>query len=192
MPLPSAQTESARELRRSFFCDLCQKGYARVNELEPHENSYHHQHKKRLKEMKAMTRQPPGGSRRKAEKSDMVSVNLQSDTQRLGLARQNRGGEASRPVGWPVPAVQAVEKGPAKEKEVKKDTEEEERWEDRPLAWEELDEAGGMVDLDAMRPGSLRNTVDASRELVEKREDAEFYNDIWARVEEMRSGWSVK
>ena len=40
------QTESAREARKSFYCDLCQKGYSRVNEFEAHEGSYDHQHKK--------------------------------------------------------------------------------------------------------------------------------------------------
>jgi hypothetical protein len=40
------QTESAREARKSFCCDLCQKGYSRINEFEAHEGSYDHQHKK--------------------------------------------------------------------------------------------------------------------------------------------------
>ena len=40
------QTESAREARKSFYCDLCQKGYSRINEFEAHEGSYDHQHKK--------------------------------------------------------------------------------------------------------------------------------------------------
>ena len=54
-PLPQAATESAREARKSFFCTLCQKGYARQPEFEAHENSYDHQHRKRLKEMLAFT-----------------------------------------------------------------------------------------------------------------------------------------
>ena len=40
------QTESAREARKSFYCELCQKGYSRINEFEAHEGSYDHQHKK--------------------------------------------------------------------------------------------------------------------------------------------------
>ncbi len=42
----SRQTESAREARKSFHCDLCNKGYGRINELEAHESSYDHLHKK--------------------------------------------------------------------------------------------------------------------------------------------------
>ncbi|OQO10689.1 hypothetical protein B0A48_03989 [Cryoendolithus antarcticus] len=56
--LPKAATESAKAARRAFFCELCQKGYARMNEYEAHEGSYDHQHRKRLKEMKSLTRDP--------------------------------------------------------------------------------------------------------------------------------------
>ena len=62
--LPQATTESAREARKSFFCtliaatatkcdllttrqgELCQKGYARMNDFEAHERSYDHSHTK--------------------------------------------------------------------------------------------------------------------------------------------------
>lgn len=40
------QTESAREARKSFYCELCGKGYARMNEFEAHEGSYDHLHTK--------------------------------------------------------------------------------------------------------------------------------------------------
>lgn len=40
------QTESAREARKSFYCELCGKGYSRMNEFETHEGSYDHLHKK--------------------------------------------------------------------------------------------------------------------------------------------------
>ena len=40
------QTESAREARKSFYCELCSKGYSRMNEFEAHEGSYDHLHKK--------------------------------------------------------------------------------------------------------------------------------------------------
>ncbi|KAL2058135.1 hypothetical protein ABVK25_001753 [Lepraria finkii] len=66
---PAPKTESAREARKSFYCDLCQKGYSRVNEFEAHEGSYDHQHKKRLKEMKQMSRDPRAADKaRKAER----------------------------------------------------------------------------------------------------------------------------
>ncbi|ERS98446.1 c2h2 finger domain containing protein [Sporothrix schenckii 1099-18] len=61
--LPPAQTASAREARRAFFCELCQKGYTRMNEYEAHLSSYDHAHKQRLKDMKAMVRDPTVAAR---------------------------------------------------------------------------------------------------------------------------------
>ncbi|KOS18915.1 G patch domain-containing protein 8 [Escovopsis weberi] len=77
--LPPAQTSSAREAQKSFFCTLCSKGYSRMNDYEAHLSSYDHSHKQRMKDMKAMVRDPNAGARaRKAEaKADgMVSIKL--------------------------------------------------------------------------------------------------------------------
>ncbi|KAK5128462.1 hypothetical protein LTR85_003130 [Meristemomyces frigidus] len=79
--LPQAATESAREARKSFFCELCQKGYARMNDYEAHEGSYDHQHRKRLKEMKQLTKDPNATTKaereRKAnEEAGLKSINL--------------------------------------------------------------------------------------------------------------------
>ncbi|TDZ15046.1 G patch domain-containing protein 8 [Colletotrichum orbiculare MAFF 240422] len=66
--LPPAQTSSAREALQSFYCSLCSKGYSRMNDYEAHLSSYDHSHKQRLKDMKAMVRDPTAGARaRKAE-----------------------------------------------------------------------------------------------------------------------------
>ncbi|CAK4034811.1 G patch domain-containing 8 [Lecanosticta acicola] len=67
--LPQAATESAREARKSFFCQLCQKGYARMNEFEAHEGSYDHQHRKRLKEMKQISKDPTLAARAREQET---------------------------------------------------------------------------------------------------------------------------
>ncbi|KFH42544.1 G patch domain-containing protein-like protein [Hapsidospora chrysogenum ATCC 11550] len=77
--LPPAQTPAAREAQRAFYCSLCSKGYSRMNDYEAHLSSYDHAHKQRLRDMKAMVRDPAASSRaRKAEaKADgLVSVKL--------------------------------------------------------------------------------------------------------------------
>ncbi|KAJ9664945.1 hypothetical protein H2201_004997 [Coniosporium apollinis] len=77
---PPPKTESAREARKSFFCELCQKGYSRMNEYEAHQGSYDHQHKQRLKDMKHMQRDPNAADKarraeRKAdEKSGLITI----------------------------------------------------------------------------------------------------------------------
>ncbi|CAK7268103.1 hypothetical protein SEPCBS57363_002926 [Sporothrix epigloea] len=90
--LPPAQTESAREARRAFFCQLCQKGYARMNEYESHLSSYDHAHKQRLKDLKAMQRDPAVAERARqleAKAADgVISIKLDSgdDNHKSGAA----------------------------------------------------------------------------------------------------------
>ncbi|KAF7955790.1 hypothetical protein EAE96_004713 [Botrytis aclada] len=88
---PAPKTESAREAVKSFYCELCSKGYARMNEYEAHLSSYDHSHKQRLKDMRQLTRDPMASSKaRKAE----AKANSQS-----GLISIKLGGEASSSAG---------------------------------------------------------------------------------------------
>ena len=77
--LPPAQTSSAREALQSFYCQLCQKGYTRMNDYEAHLSSYDHSHKQRLKDMKAMVRDPNAAARarRQEQKAEgVVSIKI--------------------------------------------------------------------------------------------------------------------
>ncbi|KAI0172989.1 hypothetical protein GGR52DRAFT_430493 [Hypoxylon sp. FL1284] len=77
--LPPAQTSSARAALQSFYCDLCSKGYSRMNDYEAHLGSYDHSHRQRMKDMKQMVKDPTAGARaRKAEaKADgLISIKL--------------------------------------------------------------------------------------------------------------------
>ncbi|CAG8959789.1 hypothetical protein HYFRA_00001696 [Hymenoscyphus fraxineus] len=82
---PAPKTESAREAVKSFYCELCSKGYARMNEYEAHLSSYDHSHKQRLKDMRQLSRDPLASSKaRKAEakansQSGLISIKLGSD-----------------------------------------------------------------------------------------------------------------
>ncbi|KAK6518500.1 hypothetical protein TWF506_005648 [Arthrobotrys conoides] len=78
--VPVPLTKSALDARKSFYCELCGKGYGRMNEFEAHESSYDHQHKKRFMEMKQMQR---GASsvearrereRRAEEKAGLITI----------------------------------------------------------------------------------------------------------------------
>ena len=77
--LPQAQTASARAARQSFYCELCTKGYSRMNDYEAHLSSYDHSHRQRMKDMKQMVKDPTAGARaRKAEaRADgIISIKL--------------------------------------------------------------------------------------------------------------------
>ncbi|CAJ2503557.1 Uu.00g109510.m01.CDS01 [Anthostomella pinea] len=89
--LPPAQTSSARAAMQSFYCDLCSKGYSRMNDYEAHLSSYDHSHRQRMKDMKQMVKDPTAGARaRKAEaKADgLISI-------KLGDAGANNNNSAS-------------------------------------------------------------------------------------------------
>ncbi|KAK3396228.1 hypothetical protein B0T20DRAFT_265207 [Sordaria brevicollis] len=77
--LPPAQTSSAREALQSFYCQLCQKGYSRMNDYEAHLSSYDHSHKQRLKDMKQMVRDPQAAARarrQEAKNEGVISIKL--------------------------------------------------------------------------------------------------------------------
>ncbi|KAI0153119.1 hypothetical protein GGR57DRAFT_156799 [Xylariaceae sp. FL1272] len=79
--LPPAQTSSARQALQSFYCDLCAKGYSRMNDYEAHLGSYDHSHRQRMKDMKQMVKDPTAGARaRRAEaKADgLISIKIPS------------------------------------------------------------------------------------------------------------------
>ncbi|CEG72018.1 hypothetical protein RMATCC62417_07647 [Rhizopus microsporus] len=44
------------QVKRMFYCELCDKQYNKISEYEQHLQSYDHHHKKRFKEMKESTR----------------------------------------------------------------------------------------------------------------------------------------
>lgn len=67
---------------QSFHCELCSKGYSRMNDYEAHLSSYDHSHRQRMKDMKQMVKDPTAGARaRKAEaKADgLISIKFGGD-----------------------------------------------------------------------------------------------------------------
>ncbi|KAK4185956.1 hypothetical protein QBC35DRAFT_287108 [Podospora australis] len=74
--LPPAQTASAREALQHLYCQLCQKGYSRMNDYQAHLSSYDHSHKQRLKDMKAMVKGAGTAQRKEDKPEGMVSIKL--------------------------------------------------------------------------------------------------------------------
>jgi hypothetical protein len=81
-PNSSKQTDSARSALNSFTCTLCNKSYSRHPEYEAHIGSYDHQHRKRLQDLKQLSRDPNAAERaRKAErKADAEAGLVRVDT----------------------------------------------------------------------------------------------------------------
>ncbi|KAJ5709824.1 hypothetical protein N7493_009416 [Penicillium malachiteum] len=76
-PLTNSQTESARSALSSFTCTLCNKSYSRHPEYEAHIGSYDHQHRKRLQDLKQLSRDPNAAEKaRRAERKADAEAGL--------------------------------------------------------------------------------------------------------------------
>ncbi|KAK2737909.1 hypothetical protein FQN57_007360 [Myotisia sp. PD_48] len=74
---PAPKTESARSALNAFHCSLCNKSYSRHPEYEAHISSYDHQHKKRLRDLKQLSRDPNAAEKaRKAERKANAEAGL--------------------------------------------------------------------------------------------------------------------
>lgn len=74
---PAPKTESARSALSSFTCTLCNKSYSRHPEYEAHISSYDHQHRKRLQDLKQLSRDPNAAEKaRKAERKADAEAGL--------------------------------------------------------------------------------------------------------------------
>ncbi|OKL62863.1 hypothetical protein UA08_02122 [Talaromyces atroroseus] len=74
---PAPKTDSARSALSSFTCTLCNKSYSRHPEYEAHIGSYDHQHRKRLQDLKQLSRDPNAAERaRKAERKADAEAGL--------------------------------------------------------------------------------------------------------------------
>ncbi|PYH96179.1 hypothetical protein BO71DRAFT_375851 [Aspergillus ellipticus CBS 707.79] len=103
---PTPKTESARSALSSFTCTLCNKSYSRHPEYEAHISSYDHQHRKRLQDLKQLSRDPNAAEKaRRAERKADAEAGLRViDTPKIGTASTIgtgiRGGSSSTGGGF--------------------------------------------------------------------------------------------
>ncbi|KAK3904001.1 hypothetical protein C8A05DRAFT_32247 [Staphylotrichum tortipilum] len=112
--LPPAQTSSAREALQSFYCQLCQKGYSRMNDYEAHLSSYDHSHKQRLKDMKAMVRDPTAAARarRQEQRAGEGVINIKLGEAAASQASGGGGGGGFKKGGFKKTGFKAAGFGP--------------------------------------------------------------------------------
>lgn len=81
------QTESARSALSAFTCTLCNKSYSRHPEYEAHIGSYDHQHRKRLQDLKQLSRDPNAAEKaRRAERKADAEAGLKVIETPSGIA----------------------------------------------------------------------------------------------------------
>ena len=123
----------------------------------------------------------------------MISINLQTEPGvKASNASSNATTSSNRPGGWPAdmaPTVMAsVTDNLATEgrKEAVGRKEEEEKWEERPIQWDELDGLDELLDVDTLRPATVQRAIEGHTAYVNARGDADVQADIWRRVAGMR------
>ncbi|KAF2153742.1 hypothetical protein K461DRAFT_115555 [Myriangium duriaei CBS 260.36] len=185
-----------------FTCTLCAKSYARFPELEAHENSYDHQHKKRLKDMKALTRNPTSrvvqdrAERKRKEDTNVLGGNTQEVDWRETATRMDKA-EPTGPAkgfGGVVAGTDTLGDG---DKEVDReaqgrmvaDNEKEEEWIicERTMPWEELGSLQDMLDLDTRRPGEMQRFVDREKAHLAIRRDDAWHKELWKGIGEKQT-----
>jgi hypothetical protein len=114
--MPTPKTESAREAARTFYCELCTKGYARMPEYETHLSSYEHTHNQRRKDAKQFHKNPFGKDSSEKEKKNeerarkeagISSVKVDSTPGKLGGGFKKGGFKSAgfKKVGAPTSEV---------------------------------------------------------------------------------------
>lgn len=94
-----------------FHCELCQKSYARISELETHESSYDHHHRKRAADLRIVNRD---SNRRKREsENDGVIRVLGEDTDKRPSSKRTKRGFKSTFTDSKPERVQTVSEKPS-------------------------------------------------------------------------------
>lgn len=95
--------------RAGFFCELCNKGYARVQEYDAHCDSYDHHHRKRRKDLQELSRPSRSTATDKDEltrlrEPDAISAPKKGFKSAFGTQRADAQHDTYRPesptTGW--------------------------------------------------------------------------------------------
>ncbi|KAI5658349.1 hypothetical protein M9H77_27142 [Catharanthus roseus] len=99
------QTE-VKEIRKVFFCELCNKQYRLAIEFEAHLSSYDHNHRKRFKEMREMHGSSSRDDRQKREQQrqerEMAKFAQMADAQKQQQQQQQQQQKQEESGGVPV------------------------------------------------------------------------------------------
>uniref|UniRef100_A0A0D6R7J4 G-patch domain-containing protein n=1 Tax=Araucaria cunninghamii TaxID=56994 RepID=A0A0D6R7J4_ARACU len=101
-----------KEIRKVFFCELCNKQYKLAMEFEAHLSSYDHNHKKRFKEMKEMHAGSSRDERQKREQlrqeREMAKFVQLADAQRTQQQQQQQEESGAIPTSSTVRTATSV------------------------------------------------------------------------------------
>ncbi|KAI7850665.1 G-patch domain-containing protein [Circinella umbellata] len=93
--------EELKEVKRAFYCELCDKQYNKVAEYEQHLQSYDHHHKKRFKDMKEQSRKSEYAQSIKDKKREKERKREERELKKMQdamLKRANAAVKTSSPI----------------------------------------------------------------------------------------------
>ncbi|KAI8879396.1 G-patch-domain-containing protein [Backusella circina FSU 941] len=105
-----AIAKELEEVKRAFYCELCDKQYKKISEYEQHLQSYDHHHKKRFKDMKESTRQSSANQNEREKKLAREKKREERELKRMQEALLKRTGGVSQPPPPKVPLHQSTTK----------------------------------------------------------------------------------
>lgn len=87
-----AIAKELEDVKRAFYCELCDKQYKKISEYEQHLQSYDHHHKKRFKDMKEATRNSTVKQSEREKKMAREKKREERELKRMQDAIQKRVG----------------------------------------------------------------------------------------------------
>ncbi|GAA5807334.1 hypothetical protein MFLAVUS_000692 [Mucor flavus] len=97
-----AIAKELQEVKRAFYCELCDKQYKKVSEYDQHLQSYDHHHKKRFKDMKETTRNSTVNQSEREKKLAREKRREEKELKRMQEAIQKKMGGTEQQVNKPV------------------------------------------------------------------------------------------
>lgn len=92
-----AIAKELEQVKRAFYCELCDKQYKKISEYEQHLQSYDHHHKKRFKDMKESARQSNANQQEREKKLAREKKREERELKRMQDALLKRTGAAPPP-----------------------------------------------------------------------------------------------
>ncbi|KAI9249825.1 hypothetical protein EDC94DRAFT_323564 [Helicostylum pulchrum] len=97
-----AIAKELQEVKRAFYCELCDKQYKKVSEYDQHLQSYDHHHKKRFKDMKETTRNSTVNQSEREKKLAREKRREEKELKRMQEAIQKKMGGTEQQLNKPV------------------------------------------------------------------------------------------
>lgn len=100
-----------QQVKRVFYCELCDKQYKKISEYDQHLQSYDHHHKKRFKDMKETTRNSTINQSEREKKLARERKREEKELKRMQEAMQKKMGGTDQQPKKPILAVSSTVTG---------------------------------------------------------------------------------